>query len=285
MLHKFVDIDVSETQIYRITDFYGEALDEEVVQSNNKKPLEKQNVLYAEADGSMLFTREEKWKEVKVGRIFRSTDCLNPNSKSQCIMQSEYQAHLGNSKDFTQKMENSLDYYGNLKNRLVFITDGAVWMHNWITSTYPESIAILDYYHVLDYLHGFSSSHFQDKEKEQKWVEKQKELLLNSEVKKVVKNIQNLKADENETQKIVNYYTTNFERMNYKKYRQIGCGIIGSGAIESAHRTLIQVRMKLSGQRWSKKGAKNIIKLRLANMNNQWGEIIKLVKNPVKLAA
>ncbi|MDR2286775.1 MAG: hypothetical protein LBE04_04775 [Prevotellaceae bacterium] len=30
--------------------------------------------------------------------------------------------------------------------------------------------------------------------------------------------------------------------MRYKQYRNMGCGIIGSGAIESAHRTLIQKR-------------------------------------------
>ena len=73
--------------------------------------------------------------------------------------------------------------------------------------------------------------------------------------------------------------------MDYKMYQKIGCGIIGSGAIESTHRTLIQKRMKLSGQRWSNKGAKNILKLRLANMNNQWGEIIKLIKYTAQKAA
>jgi len=34
------------------------------------------------------------------------------------------------------------------------------------------------------------------------------------------------------------------------------CVLIDSGVIESAHRTVIQKRMKLSGQRWSTKGAK-----------------------------
>ncbi|MEE9373912.1 MAG: hypothetical protein V3V00_12750, partial [Saprospiraceae bacterium] len=38
--------------------------------------------------------------------------------------------------------------------------------------------------------------------------------------------------------------------------------MIGSGAIESAHKTVIQRRMKLSGQRWSMKGAKNMLNLR-----------------------
>ena len=66
--------------------------------------------------------------------------------------------------------------------------------------------------------------------------------------------------------KITNYYQNNKGRMRYKKYcvlrtkykyKNIGCGIIGSGAIESAHRTVMQKRMKQSGQRWSIDGAKN----------------------------
>ena len=285
LIKKFIELDVSETQIYRVTDFYGEKIEESVIQNNNKKPIEKGCVLYAEIDGSMLFTREEKWKEVKVGRIFRSEDCLNPNSKSQYITQSEYQAHLGNCKEFTLKMEDSLDYYGNLNERLVFINDGAVWIRNWISATYPKAVSILDLYHALEYLHNFSNQHFKDKEQEQEWLKNQKELLLESQVKKVIENITNLGAKANQTKKIIDYYTSNQDRMDYKMYQKIGCGIIGSGAIESTHRTLIQKRMKLSGQRWSNKGAKNILKLRLANMNNQWGEIIKLIKYTAQKAA
>ena len=41
--------------------------------------------------------------------------------------------------------------------------------------------------------------------------------------------------------------------MRYKQYRNVGCEIIGSGSIESAHRTVIQKRMKLSEQRCSRK--------------------------------
>jgi len=43
--------------------------------------------------------------------------------------------------------------------------------------------------------------------------------------------------------------------MDYTRYRKIGCGIIGPGAIESAHRTIIQKRLKQAGQRWGKAGA------------------------------
>ena len=71
--------------------------------------------------------------------------------------------------------------------------------------------------------------------------------------------------------------------MDYKYYLRIGKGIIGSGAIESAHRTVIQCRMKRSGQRWSKKGAKNMLCLRTIKMNNQWNEVEKLIKKQYSL--
>jgi len=68
--------------------------------------------------------------------------------------------------------------------------------------------------------------------------------------------------------------------MKYKQYRNTGCGIIGSGAIESAHRTVIQKRMKQAGQRWSNKGAKNMLRLRIISMNKQWAKVIDFLKAP-----
>ena len=68
--------------------------------------------------------------------------------------------------------------------------------------------------------------------------------------------------------------------MKYKQYRNIGCGIIGSGAIESSHRTVVQKRMKLSEQRWSIKDANNMFRLRVISFNKQWAKVIDLLKMP-----
>ncbi len=65
----------------------------------------------------------------------------------------------------------------------------------------------------------------------------------------------------------------------------MGCGIIGSGAIESAHRTVVQKRMKQSGQRWSVQGAQNMLNLRVVRKNLQWSKIIQLTKAEFKAAA
>ncbi len=69
--------------------------------------------------------------------------------------------------------------------------------------------------------------------------------------KTVISNIKRIGKNSETAHQLISYYTHNKNRMNYQDYVKIGCGIIGSGAIESAHRTVVQKRMKQSGQRWS----------------------------------
>lgn len=280
ILQKLTDIEVGPAQIFRVTTAFGEVLKEAEVNERVLSPLTKEEVLYVEADGSMIFTREEQWKEVKVGRIFKSGDCMDINQDRGWISNSQYLAHLGNCGDFTKQMDGLIDGFGKLKSRLLFLSDGAVWLRNWMADSFPEAISILDYYHALEHLHLFSNSYFLDKTKEKKWIDKQKGLLLGSKVTVVIKNIRALLkiCDNEQGDKLINYYQSNKDRMDYNRYLGIGCGIIGSGAIESSHRTLIQKRMKLSGQRWSIKGAKSMLKIRVLNKNHQWNKIIELAK-------
>lgn len=116
-------------------------------------------------------------------------------------------------------------------------------------------------------------------------MERQKNLLRESKVSAVMKTIRKLAPDKPEARKVLDYYQANQNRMDYKNYLHIGCGIIGSGAIESAHRTIVQKRLKLSGQRWTKSGAQNMLNLRVTHMNGQWNKVVNLVKTEFKAAA
>lgn len=285
VLKEMLQIDVSETQIYRVTDFYGKAVSATVNEDPVLSPLKVDEVMYVEADGSMIFTREEGWSEVKVGRIFKSSDCLHAEGKQGWISHSQYTAHLGNYKEFTKTLDTLIDKYGNLGNRLVFVSDGATWIKNWIEDAFPKAVSILDYYHVCEHLHKFSSSIFSDKVIEKKWTDKQKEWLLKGKVKIVISNIKRIGKNTEQANELIGYYSNNKNRMNYQEYVKIGCGIIGSGAIESAHRTLVQKRMKQSGQRWSWKGAQHMLNLRVVRKNNDWNKIIELTKGTLKAAA
>jgi len=285
VLKEMLQIEVSETQIYRVTDYYGKAVTAAVNEEAILSAVKKEEVLYVEADGSMILTREEGWSEVKVGRIFKSNDCIHAEGKPGWISNSQYIAHLGSHKIFTETMDNLIDKYGNPGKRLIFISDGATWIKNWVEDAFPDAISILDYYHVCEHLHEFSSNVFSDKSKERLWTDKQKEWLLSGKVQTVIKNIKKKGKNSEKAKQLINYYTTNKSRMNYPDYQKMGCGIIGSGAIESAHRTLVQKRMKQSGQRWSQKGAQNMLNLRVVRKNNDWNKIVELTKAKIKTAA
>lgn len=286
---KFLHVHVSETQVYRLTDLYGEQVGETVdFTRRTQPPLPCSDTLYAEADASLILTREQGWKEVKVGRLFKASDCLHAEGKPGLITHSQYVAQMGGCKGFTQNMEALIEDYTFRQEQIVFLSDGAPWLKNWIEEAFPQAVSILDFYHLMEHVGDFAEAFFADKQTATQWVEAQKKLFLQSKAAEVVINIEALPAPKQKQPlkaKLLAYLEANFERMDYQHYQTIGCGIIGSGAIESAHRTVVQKRMKLSGQRWSMQGAGHMLNLRAVYMNGQWDKVIHLVKTGCPKAA
>jgi len=66
--------------------------------------------------------------------------------------------------------------------------------------------------------------------------------------------------------------------MNYKLFRSQGL-MIGSGPMEAAHRTVIQTRMKRSGQRWTPNGAQAMLNLRVIRQSNRWSCVTELLRH------
>jgi hypothetical protein len=60
---------------------------------------------------------------------------------------------------------------------------------------------------------------------------------------------------------VVGSYRTNANRMRYRTFRARGLPV-GSGIVESAHRHVLQVRMKGAGQRWGINRARRMARLR-----------------------
>lgn len=282
ILSKFLSTEVSTTQVFRLTDLYGEELGRgHDFTTRSRPPLQRGELLYVEADGSMVLTREQGWKEVKVARVFKSSDCLHPDGKPGVITHSQYLARLCGCRSFTNELEALVEDYTTNQAQVVFLTDGAPWIRNWIEDAFPGATSILDFYHAAEHLHEFADSFFADTEQANQWVEQQKGLLLKSKAPEVIQGIEALAAQGKKKKLkagLLSYLKTNQDRMDYARYQCLGCGIIGSGAVESAHRTVVQKRMKLSGQRWSKKGSAHMLNLRVISMNQQWDKVIELAK-------
>jgi uncharacterized protein UPF0236 len=282
-MENLLRVSVSPAQAYRITDTYGQLVSDDLLQSPETEPVVSTEVVYAEADGSMVFT-DDGWQEVKVGRVFRSQDIRARAVEQNYIEKSQYAAHLGHYTDFTDKFLPLVEPYRHLDEQLVFLADGAKWFQNWVGKNFPKATLILDFYHATEHLAAVARLLINDFNERKRWFEQQKALLLNSQLPEVLIAIRKLRATTaeqvDEKQKLIRYYRQNEQRMDYKNYKEQGWHI-GSGAIEAAHRTLVQDRMKKSGQRWSNEGARHMLNLRVASKSDRW----HLVLNKLKYAA
>jgi hypothetical protein len=294
LISKFLRVEANAMQVHRVTNTYGE-LSGDLINVESVKPLKemsKQDVVYAQMDGGMVLTRENGWQEIKVGRLFRQSDIHVMSPKRQEILDSIYTAHLGDHKAFCQQFEPLVDEFEPLQDRLVFITDGAKWIKNWIKENYPKATAILDYYHASEYIGKWCDWTFPDKVVRKDKVEQYRHVLLEKGIHVLLSllekdvNTMNKRTQttENEQVKILDYFKGNAYRMDYPQYILRGL-CIGSGAIEASHRTVVQKRMKLSGQRWSEQRVHNMLNLRTAKMSGLWDNVVHIIRNQHKMAA
>lgn len=274
-------IQMSAKQIQRVSECYGAEIEnkEQALIKREAGLSEPQNeeLTYVMPDGSMIFTREEGWKEIKVGRVFQHKDIVKIQEDRQQITGSLYVCHLGDHKDFLGKMEHYIERYSTK----ICVADGAKWIWNWADDVYPNMIQILDFYHAIEKLCVYASWQYPDEKQRTKWIVRQKILLLEDKVDKVISAVEKQEPKISEAEKarsnLLSYYKNNRSRMYYGTYRAKGY-LIGSGAIESAHRNVVQQRMKLSGQRWSMQGAQQIVNLRAYKKSNRWNEVTDLIK-------
>ena len=185
--------------------------------------------------------------------------------------------HLG-IHDFFPKLERHLTTYKHL----VVVGDGASWIWNWCEDNYPGCVQILDFFHAKEKLVLLGSAHFRDPEKRRIWLDTQLELLRDNGVYEVIRNVERLpcrtESSKEAKTKLLRYYEEHEDKMQYKTFRDKNYKI-GSGPIEAAHRSVIQQRMKLSGQKWSVDGANAIATLRCYRYSNAWTIVEQLIKN------
>jgi hypothetical protein len=284
LINTLTGCEFNAKQVERVCHLYGGFLEkkqEETIESGVSKEItiqEKEDLHYAMIDGAMYPTKgkEEPWKEVKLGRLFKTSDLLPFSESRNYITKSTFVAHLGEAKDFFPKFEYEIE---QLKN-IIFINDGAPWIWNWVESNYPNSTQILDFYHAKEHLCDYAKGYFQEEDNRKKWIENLCEILLNGAPEEFLEEIKKLPYQEKTEEskgKLLNYYTTHLKRMQYKTFKEKGL-LIGSGAIESAHR-IYQERFKKSGQHWTKKGLQETMQLKSAFESKQWDKVINIAKS------
>jgi len=211
VVNNLTDAGINAKQIERVCHQYGqwiEDADNAVIENHVYKdyqPNKADELHYVSVDGAMYLTREESWKESKLGRIYQSQDLVQVSPQRTTLTASTYVTHLGDYKEFITKMNYHLE---NL-NALVFIADGARWIWKWIEQYYPQSIQIVDYYHCKEHLCEFAKLYYKDEKQRHKWIEEYSEIMLTKGINPVIEELEKLPQHHKTTGKrttLINYY-------------------------------------------------------------------------------
>lgn len=165
---------------------------------------------------------------------------------------------------------------------LTFVADGAKWIWKRTAELakqldLPDEIPvteIVDYYHVVERLSDFASNRrgWSDK-RAKRWVAQQKNRLKRGWAHRILRSIQELLTKgERKKGKERKYWTRNLPRLDYKKFREAGLPL-GSGAVESAVRRVINMRVKSPGTCWREDHVEGIIHLRAHSKAGRWTDI------------
>lgn len=258
---------------------------------NQEQPAgeEPASVQVTEIDGSMVpivdFTRAEdvsdptkkadkrrrrrcQWKEI---RLCSTHDTSKADAR--------YGVSFGGVLEAGLMMRMNCEQAGMDENtRIHGVGDGAIWIAEQYEKQFgTQSRFLLDFYHVCDYLAAASESCSASKTPtgKKKWMERQKKWLKENRHEQVLKNLQKYKeadgvADENApVRQCWRYLKNRQDQLDYQGAIEEDLPI-GSGEIESAHRHVIQQRLKLTGAWWLKETASDMAQLRVTRANQQW---------------
>ena len=233
--------------------------------------LTPSKTLYIMNDGGMVPMREGKWNEVKVGVLFREENHHGQREGSRgTLTRPRYVAVLGEQEEFRNQMNSAYVVENAVAaNRVAWLGDGALGNWNLASMVAPSAIQILDWMHAVENgmkcgkaLLGECDSALPT------WKRRIEELLWTGSIEDLVAELKECRelAEEKTTSAVddlIRYYETNANRMRYSEFVAKGL-LIGTGIVESAHRHVIQTRMKKAGQHWGNKGGRQMARLRAA---------------------
>ena len=156
------------------------------------------------------------------------------------------------------------------------IGDGAPWIVGQIDEVFgTQANYLIDFYHLCEYL--AAAAKVCDSKAPQTWLNIQKKRMKNSGLQEVLLELepflepQKTPDDKAPVRCCYRYLKNRPRQFDYQAAIEADLPI-GSGEIESAHRYIIQERLKLSGAWWKIDNAKAMLSLRLLRANNHWQE-------------
>ena len=194
------------------------------------------------------------------------------------IERREYISYIGGVVEFRKHLLACAlrNGYGQYR-RTVFLSDGAAWIAGMIAEFFPDVIHILDFFHLSENVYSYAKALFPNNpDQVTRWAESICESLREGRVDEVLEELKTL-HHPSECIDLPHYLQFHREHVNYPQYIAMGL-FIGSGAIESGNKVVLQRRLKQAGMRWEVQTAQYLIALRAKEASGLWCEVVSLVR-------
>jgi hypothetical protein len=167
--------------------------------------------------------------------------------------------------------------------KIVSVADGARWIWNRVGALLrrlgipPERVLeVVDFYHAVEHLGKIAASQRRWTGKErQAWIGRQRRRLLRGKVDEVQAEIEMLcgrRASQAMKRERAYFRRDGAKRMDYARIAELKLPI-GSGAIESAIRRVVNLRLKGASIYWHKQSAEAVLLLRSYYKAGRWNHL------------
>jgi hypothetical protein len=270
-------IEVGASQVRIITAKHGATMEDET-QKAVRMPDQGVGQMIGQADGAMIpivriqtgrgdqrKRRELSWREAKLSLV-----------RVAGKQAGRYGASLGSVGEVGQLWRKTAIEAGMGANtRLHCVGDGAPWIASQVAEQFGHQASYLvDFYHVSEYL-AEAGSQIVAKDQVKDWLKIQQTRLKANQVEEVLNELrpqsepEEIADDEAVIRKCIKYLENKRNNLDYKGAIAEDLPI-GSGEIESGHRTVVQARLKKAGAWWKEESAKKMLALRTCRANGEW---------------
>jgi len=284
-LKEHYGITIPVSSIQRITEGHAENIKENEKLKTDIPDERGVEYVIAEVDGTMIpivdtfesmdeegraidkrKTREVRWTE---GRLALA----HPKGSVTPI----FGATLGDQDEAGNQLAHCAILSGTgEQTKLHCVGDGAPWIYDQVDRVFgPQAVFLIDFYHLCDYLAAASKICAPDHPPA--WLEEQKQRMKENNAFDVLNALKpHIEPDsvpdkDAPVRKCYRYIKNRPGQFDYKGALDADLPI-GSGEIESAHRYVIQERLKIAGAWWKEDNAQNILSLRTLRANNNWDQ-------------
>jgi len=155
------------------------------------------------------------------------------------------------------------------------VQDGAAWLQGFTDYHRPDALRILDFAHATEYISRIGQATFGANSAEQvAWLEKQLHQLKHSGPDQLLVELNRLVKAHPDAQALnlpeaLAYLEKRRAQMQYPLFIEQGFPI-GSGAVESANKVVVEARLKGAGMHWARPHVDPMLALRNLVCNRRW---------------